>query len=186
MRQNEHNSRVAVLDTETTGLLKPESSPLESQPRIIELGVLIVENGKKLSEYNWLINPGNLPLPAEITKITGLKTEDLIDRPTFKQLLPAIKSAIGQCDTMVCHNAPFDTGMLRHDIARAGCNDFPWPKRIVCSAQEYTSRFGRRPSMKYLYEGIMGRPLAQTHRALDDASALFELLDKDGFFKLLD
>ena len=178
--------RIAVLDTETTGLLKPEAMPFEAQPRIIELGIVIVENGKKLSEYNWLINPGNLPLPAEITKITGIKTEDLVDMPSFKSLLPAIKSAIGQCSVMICHNAPFDTGMLRHDLLRAECDDFPWPEKIICSVQEYTSRFGYRPSMKKLYEGIIGRPLAQTHRALDDASALFEILDKDGFFKLLE
>jgi hypothetical protein len=44
---------------------------------------------------------------------------------------------------------------------------------------------GKRPRLINLYEYVMGRPLAQTHRALDDAMAVFEVLQKDKFFDQL-
>ena len=39
--------------------------------------------------------------------------------------------------------------------------------------------------MNQLYERIIGKPLAQTHRALDDARALHEILVKDGLLAKL-
>jgi len=53
---------------------------------------------------------------------------------------------------------------------------------MICTVQEYHHLFGKRPKLTALYEHIIGRPLAQTHRALDDAMAVFEILDKDNFF----
>ena len=179
---------VAIIDTETTGLLLPSSCPIEKQPKIIELGIILVKvsggEGKVINQYNWLINP-EIPLPKEITKITGLKDSDLQDKPTFKTLLPAIKSAFDQCDAIIAHNAHFDVGMLKNDLKRVGCTDFKWPEKIICSVQEYTSRFGRKPSMKVLYKAVFGEELKQTHRAMDDAKALYDILHKDGFFSLL-
>ena len=179
--------RVAIIDTETTGLLLPSTAPLEKQPKIIELGIVIVDSDsqKIISQYNWLINPGDLPLSKEITKITGIKTSDLEDQPTFKTLLPTIKAAISQCDVLIAHNAGFDVGMLKNDLKRCDCVDFPWPSKTICSVQEYTSRFGHKPNLKKLYESVFGVPLEQTHRAIDDAMALYEILKKDGFFTLL-
>jgi hypothetical protein len=44
---------------------------------------------------------------------------------------------------------------------------------------------GKRPRLVELYERIIGRPLMQTHRALDDAMAVYEILLKDDFFGLI-
>ncbi len=176
--------KAVIFDTETTGLLLPSSAPLEKQPRIIELGIAVVIDGKLASEHNWLINP-EMEISAEITKITGITNEDLVGKPLFRQLLGEIEEVFGGSDYGFAHNAPFDVGMLTNELKRCGRTGFPWPTEIICTAQEYTPMMGKRPRLINLYEYVMGRPLAQTHRASDDAMAVFEVLQKDKFFDQL-
>ena len=38
--------KVIYFDTETTGLLKPKMVPLEKQPYIIDIGCIVVVDGK--------------------------------------------------------------------------------------------------------------------------------------------
>lgn len=165
-----------VLDTETTGLPLPSSAPLEKQPKIIELALSKLQDGVILEKMSWLINPEQ-PITAEITKITGLKDEDLVGQPNFEATLPWIVSAFEGVDVLIAHNLPFDRGMLQFDLRR--CNkleDFPWPLQEFCTVQEFRHLFGYRPKLTQLYEKIVGRPLAQTHRAMDDVDALVEIL----------
>lgn len=176
--------KAVIFDTETTGLLLPATAPLEKQPRIIELGVIIVVDGKKVGEYNQLINP-ECEITAEITKITGITNEDLVGKPLFREILAEFEEVFGWSDFGFAHNAPFDVGMIENELKRCGRTGFPWPKEIVCTAQEYTPMFGKRPRLIHLYEKIMGRPLAQTHRACDDAMAVFEVLEQDKYFDQL-
>lgn len=176
----------AVVDTETTGLLKPKAAGLSAQPKIIELCVVRIDAaGQVLSEHEWLINPGEA-ITDEITKITGIKNEDLVGKPTFAELLPQITEAFQGALTFIAHNAPFDRGMLRNDIERCGAEllaAFPWPLETICTVQSYRHEYGRRMKLTELYEKKVGKPLAQTHRALDDVKALIEVLVADKFFE---
>ena len=173
--------KAIIFDTETTGLLLPSAAPLEKQPRIIELGALAVSETEILGELSQLLDP-QVEITAEITKITGLTNEDLKGKPTFKEFAPQLAEFFRGADFLICHNAPFDVGMLKNDLKRAGIEDFPWPTTTLCTAQEYTPVMGKRPKLLALYEHIIGKPLAQTHRALDDAMAVYEVLAKDKFF----
>ena len=173
--------KAIILDTETTGLLK-KAAPLDQQPQIIELGAVYLNNGEVHAALTQLIDPG-CPLPAIITKITGIKNEDLVGMPTFKEYLPQLVDFFQDVDMLICHNAPFDVGVLKNELERAECTDCPWPKDIVCTIQEYKSLLGKWPKMTELYEKIMGKTLKQTHRALDDCLALNEILTKDKFFE---
>lgn len=176
--------KAIIFDTETTGLLLPSSAPVEKQPKIIELGAIAVSESGVLGELSQLLSPGQ-EITAEITKITGITNEDLVGKPTFAEFLPQLKDFFAGSDMLICHNAPFDTGMLKNDLIRAACEDFPWPTTIICTAQEYTPVVGKRPSLKALYKHIIGEELAQTHRALDDVMAVYALLQKDKFFEQL-
>jgi DNA polymerase III, alpha subunit (gram-positive type) len=175
-----------IVDTETTGLLRHSSTPLDQQPTIIELGVLRVTVKKtiRVDEHRWLFNPG-APLSAEITKITGLTDADLKPMKPFKASLKEVKAVFTGASVFIAHNAPFDSGMLRTDLARIACTDFPWPARLVCTVQNYQHLFGRYPKLTELYEHILGKPLAQKHRALDDCWALYEILVHEQFFATL-
>ena len=167
--------RTIVFDTETTGLLLHPQAALERQPRIIEFGAVLLEDGAVVHDINLLINPQQ-ELSAEITKITGMTDDDLRGKPPFAEVLPFIKAAFAGCDLVVAHNLSFDRGMLRTELRRCGVTDFPWPQKGICTVELFRELFGRRPNLKVLYQHVMGKPLDQTHRASGDVSALVEIV----------
>lgn len=180
--------KIAVFDTETTGLLKPASVPLDKQPQIIELGIAIVERGQVVSEHNWLINPGR-NLPEEIVKITGITDLDLVGQPNFEEVWESrgARELISSCAAVLAHNLPFDRGMVDNEVSRMYGEPFQgWPAKQLCSAAEFEHAFGRRPRLIQLYERYVGRPLAQTHRAIEDVRATVEALQAAKFFEMLE
>lgn len=168
--------KTLIFDTETTGLVLHRKAKAELQPRIIEWGGLLVdEEGNELDSFNTLIDPG-VPLPAEITKITGITEAELKGQPTFAEVAPRLRELFSEADVLIAHNLPFDSTMMKLDLGRAGLLDgWPWPKYLICTVQEHAAAWGHRPKLTELYEHYMGRPLAQTHRALDDVRALKEV-----------
>lgn len=133
-----------------------------------------------VGEHSWLFDPGK-PLSEEITKITGLKDADLTGRPQFVQLLPQITKVFLGAVGIVAHNLPFDMDMLVNELRRCGKDHaFPYPPKQICTVQSFYYLKGRRMKMTELYQHVLGKPLAQTHRALDDAKALAEIVLKEG------
>ena len=176
--------RFAIFDTETTGLVAPSVQDIAKQPRIIEFGLAIVD-GDQTYEYNWLIDPEE-DITAEITKITGITNEMLEGKLKFREVLDEIEEAFAGTEMLIAHNAPFDVSMLHYELQRCGRTGFPWPAITVCTVQEYQHEFGHRPKLTDLYERKLGRPLAQTHRALDDVLALVEILKHEQFFETME
>lgn len=166
-----------VWDTETTGLVLHPGAELNKQPRIIEFACAFIScvDGELLQTHSHLINPQR-PLPAEITKITGLKDEDVASQPTFEQVLPKLRGLFKAAYAMLAHNLPFDKAMLSNDLARHDVTDFPWPRVELCTVGLYSGEWGRDMRLKELYQHATGKPLAQTHRALDDVMALVEIV----------
>jgi DNA polymerase III subunit epsilon len=165
-----------IFDTETTGLILHPAAKDELQPHIIEWGGLLVdERGNELEELDLLINPGQA-VSAEITKITGITNEDLVGQLPFSAAALIIKALFIAADVLIAHNLPFDAGMMKLDLKRVGMfEDWPWPRINICTVQEHAEEWGKRPKLTELYEHYTGRPLAQTHRALDDVRALKEV-----------
>jgi DNA polymerase III epsilon subunit-like protein len=165
-----------IFDTETTGLVLHPSAKDEMQPHIIEWGGLLVDgHGNELGELNVLINPG-IPLPERITKITGIKDEDLIGQPLFAEVMGQIREMFSRAEVLIAHNLPFDSNMMKLELARVGLlADWPWPRTNVCTVQEHAEEWGRRPKLTELYEMYMGKKFEQSHRAIDDVRALKEI-----------
>ncbi len=170
-----------IIDTETTGLRRHSSTPLSEQPRVIELAVLRIERGRIAHTDSWVCNPGQ-QITAEITRITGITNDHLSTCYPFKDYLSEIKAAFRGADMLIAHNAPFDVGMIRDELEREACSDFPWPANTVCTVQNYQHLFGHYPNLKKLYLKIVGHELTQKHRAIEDCVALYAILDADGFF----
>lgn len=166
-----------VFDCETTGLPLHPSADLKKQPRIIEFGALLIDGatGEELKTFCQFINPEQ-PISPEITKITGITNSDVEGAHTFEEILPQLVDLFGGATAMCAHNLPFDKIMLINELKRVGCNTFPWPKKNLCTISLYAPEYGRMPKLKELYADKMGKPLAQTHRALDDARALAEIV----------
>jgi DNA polymerase III epsilon subunit-like protein len=167
---------VVVFDTETTGLTLHPDAPLAKQPKIIELGAALVDaSGAVVEEFTQLIHPGE-PLSAEITRITGITDAALVGAPGFGECLPQLRHVFGQACAVFAHNLPFDKALLRFELQRAGVTDFPWPEREYCTVGLHRDSWGRNPKLTELYAHVLGRPLPQTHRALDDVLALVEVV----------
>ena len=170
--------RTIVFDCETTGLTLPSVLPESKQPQIIELALVVFDDGKLRSTHEWLINPGK-PLSEEIIKITGISDAVLKDRPAFKAIADDVLRLFESADVIYAHNAPFDMACLTYELQRCGRKLDVSNKDVICTVQEYVHEFGRRPKLTELYEAKIGKPLAQTHRAMDDVNALCEVLLKE-------
>ncbi len=104
---------LSFVDVETTG-----TSP--SRDRIIDIGIVRVENGIITDTLNSLVDPQD-HIPPEITRITGITTELLYNAPTFRSLKDKVDELLKD-SVIVAHNSRFDTGFLKSEYARLGVN----------------------------------------------------------------
>jgi DNA polymerase-3 subunit epsilon len=157
-----------VLDLETTGGPPDECG-------ITEVGAVKVRGGEQLGEFATLVNPG-LPVPPFITVLTGITQAMVTPAPPVPTMLPALLEFLGDA-VLVAHNAPYDTGFLRHACARHGHH---WPARRVLDTAALARRLltedevpNHRLATLAGYFRTATRPI---HRALDDARATVEVL----------
>jgi DNA polymerase-3 subunit epsilon len=104
--------RILVLDTETTGLDWHAES-------IIELAMLAVDvdlqTGQPVGEveiYEDFEDPGR-PIPAEITKLTGITSQDVKGQKLNEA---KIKDMVARADLIVAHNAVFDRPFVENRL----------------------------------------------------------------------
>lgn len=160
---------IASLDTETTGLDT-------STARIIEVGIVCYKNGKQENAYSQLVNPGG-PVPPRITEITGISTDDVADKPEFRNVADDVLKCL-EGRLFVAYNAPYDLGMLRAEFKRI---NKPFPELKVLDPLVLAREVLSLRSYKL---GVVVRHLKinmdRAHRAQDDAAATAEILYKIG------
>ena len=174
--------KILLFDTETTGLLSPEIVKIENQPKIIEIGCLLVDKSGIINEVNQLIHPSE-GVSIEITKITGIKNQDLIGKPKFIDFYDNLKPFFNEVSIVICHNAVFDLGMINVELQRNKIFDLNIPETQICTVQEFHHYFGYKPKLTEIYEKFTGKKLIQTHRALDDVKALYEACLGEGLIE---
>lgn len=160
---NEHN--FTIVDLETTG-----GSPFFS--RVIEIGILRVEHGEIVDEYQSLINPLT-EIPEFITKMTGISELDVRTAPTFadvaEELLPKFEDSI-----FVAHNVNFDYQFLKEEFRRIG---WQFNTDRLC-----TVRLSRALYKEYKHHNLSAIierfefDIKNRHRAFDDARVLWDFL----------
>lgn len=163
---------VAIFDTETTGLVKNSLVPLKNQPRIIELFMHLVddETGETLEEIEFFCNPG-VPLEPVITRITGIKPEDLEKAERFGQYASRVCVMVSKADAVVAHNLSFDMALLEADCRRC-LSWLTWPQRLICTVEETEWMKGHRLSLTALHEELFEETFKGAHRARHDVEAL--------------
>lgn len=166
---------IILLDTETTGLTKPEPAPLKEQPYITEIYCLKLDSeGNEIGEFERLVKPP-IPIPPEITKITGITDQTLRKAPMFSEIAQSLAEFFCGSKFMVAHNLGFDRAMLIYELKRLELEyRFPWPYTHICTAEASVPINGQRMGLAKLYELKTGRPLAKHHRAKDDVKTLKE------------
>jgi DNA polymerase III epsilon subunit-like protein len=162
-----------VLDFETTGLIAPSVADLEVQPRIIEIGALkLNDRFEEIGRIDELVDPG-IPITDEITRITGIKNEDLKGKRKIQTLLPEMAEFFLGEETLIAHNLDFDLSVLYFELQRHGWERrFPFPPNHICTVDASYHIKGRRLKLVELFEITQGKKLNQTHRAIEDVEAL--------------
>jgi len=177
-----------AFDTETTGLLKPDACELHLQPSITEIYIAKFDKDFDIvDEFKSFVNPG-VPLPAMITKITGITDEMLADAPSFVDIYDDLSDFVLGEDKIFAHNCAFDIGMLKNELKRISKEfNFPWPKNQVCTVVESFPIKNRRLKLVQLHEIATGKKeIVGAHRAKTDVMAMIECikwLKNEGFIK---
>lgn len=161
--------KVIFFDTETTGLDFKES-------RIIELAMLIIEDGK-IEEYDEFINVG-FDLPSKITEITGITDEMLITEGISEAIVAEdLKSHLTPGTLMIAHNCQFDLtfvyGLLkRHypDEAEDIVSNLNWIDTVTVLKDRKEFPHKLIDAVKYY-----GIEEVNFHRAIDDTKALYDV-----------
>jgi DNA polymerase III epsilon subunit-like protein len=99
-----------IVDTETTGLLKPAipECPIAQQPRVIEFfGQVLDEGGAPRHELHFLCDPG-VPVTAKITAITGIEPRDLDGAKPFRAYAQDVIRLFRCAKAVVAHNLYYD------------------------------------------------------------------------------
>jgi len=115
------NLRLVVLDAETC-------VATDKHHRFVSLGIAVCRDGGVKQRFEWLINPG-CALDHYTPRIHKLTDRHLADEPTFDEILPDIRRVIagrpGETVVLAAHNAGFDVGWLRTEVARVGAAELP-------------------------------------------------------------
>jgi len=163
--------KLLFMDFETSGLLKPSPVPLNKQPHAIEYYGCIVDSEtlEIESDFDTLIKPP-VPITKEITKITGIKQEDVVESPSFASVAKHIEEQLSICDRMVAHNATYDGEIMRIEFERLGkSTEIP---KLICTVEQSCHILGYRLKLNDLHEHLFGERFSGSHRAKEDVRAL--------------
>jgi DNA polymerase-3 subunit epsilon len=156
-----------VVDLETTG------GSARGGDAITEIGALKLRGGELLGTLDTLVNPG-VPIPPEITMITGITDDMLWPAPAINEILPAWLEFASDA-VIVGHNIRFDCSFL--DAALAA-HEYPrMPNRRIDTVA--LARRLVRDETQNMKLGTLAHyfrtDIEPVHRAYADATATAEL-----------
>ncbi|MGV3078968.1 bifunctional DnaQ family exonuclease/ATP-dependent helicase [Streptococcus sp. 32226D021BW] len=166
MKDRRISNRYAVVDLEATGT--------GADAKIIQIGIVLVENGEIIDSYATDINPYEL-LDDHIKNLTGITDQQLEQAPDFGQVAGTIYDMIGDA-IFVAHNVKFDANLLAEALFFEGYELLTPRVDTVELAQLFFPTFDKY-SLGNLAEHLdLG--LDQAHTAISDALATARLLIK--------
>lgn len=156
-----------VFDLETTGF-----SPI--QDKIIEIGAVKVENGQITEKFSTFVNP-KIPIPFEITKLTGITDEMVVDAKPIEEVLPEFLGFIKDA-VLVAHNAGFDVSFIEQNCRYQNI------KPDFASVDTVALARVLLPTLSKYKLNVVAKALnislENHHRAVDDAGATAEIFVK--------
>ena len=158
--------KYAVVDLEATSA--------RSNAKIIQVGIVIIENGQIVQTYETDVNPHE-KLDPHIRQLTGLTDKRLRKAPDFSQVAREIYELIEDA-IFVAHNVKFDANLLAEALFWEGFELVTPRIDTVELAQVFFPKF-EKYNLGILCEQLE-IPLEHAHTALADASATATLFLK--------
>lgn len=157
--------KFAVVDLETTGGSAEEG-------RIIEVGIVLLDDFEVVGTYQTLIDPG-MPIQPFVQKLTGITDQMVEGQPQFSSVAEHVAGLL-QDRIFVAHNVQYDCKFMRTELRRS-CIKFDPPR--LCTVK-LARRFFPGFESYSLHNLIKSLELPDFnhHRALDDAMAAAEVL----------
>ena len=160
---------LVFVDIETNGLS-------HIRGRVIEVAAIRVEptgNGPRITRvFNQLIDP-ETSLPDFITRLTGIRGEDLRGAQPFRQIAGELQDIMSGA-VFVAHNVRFDYSFLKQEFKRVDKTFLP---RQLCTVKLSRTLYPQHKSHKL--ESLISRhgfSFEKRHRAYDDALVLWQFL----------
>jgi DNA polymerase-3 subunit epsilon len=149
-------NKLAVIDTETTGFGRTD--------RILEIGIVLIDDGKIVDEWETILNPLR---DVSNSNIHGITPDSFALAPTFSELNNDISRILNN-RILVAHNLSFDQNMLNMEYKRIS-KEVIWGQGICTlkisklKLEQACAKFNIRNSL--------------AHSALSDAKATAELVN---------
>jgi DNA polymerase III epsilon subunit family exonuclease len=159
-----HQFPIAVIDTETTG------ASADFGHRVIELGIVRIEGGEKVAEYQQLFDPQRRLSPG-ISALTGITSQMLVGQPRFIEHIEKITALLSGA-IILGHNVRFDLSFLNKEFRRCRSTliDALGPKvHVLDTVRIARRRFGRGENGLGRLAMRLGVEHVTAHRALADA-----------------
>ena len=139
------------------------------------VGLVRVRDGQVAERAGWLIQPppGHDEFLEWNTRIHGLTARDVERAPGWSAQLPALTAFIGD-DTLVAHNAGFDTSVLRRACEATG--DACPPYDYFCSLQVARKTYELDSYRLPMAAAAAGFTEFAHHDALADAEACARIM----------
>ncbi len=160
---------LVIFDLETTGLDLVKD-------RVIQISYIKVFPDGREERGNHLINPEKM-IPQLVEDLTGIKNEDVKDKPTFKQMAQQLYQIFSGSDIAGYNSNHFDVPLLAEEFLRAGV-DFDFSKCRLIDVQTIYHKMERR-NLAAAYKFYCGRKMEDdftAHRADEDTEATYRVL----------
>lgn len=173
-----------VLDLETTGL-----DP--ANDKIIEIGAIRFKDGEEEETFEQMINP-EIPIPDFITKLTGIKDDDVKSAPKIDKEIVNLLDFIDD-SIILGHQVNFDAAFVEYLLRKSEQDFTNWEKESnrfkYLKNKRLDTLFLSRIFLPFLPRMNLGTvaahfniDLENAHRAVDDARAtgqvFLHLIDK--------
>ena len=173
------------VDTETTGLPRfRHAAPWDfsNWPRLVEIAWLLVDGERReIDAASYIIKPQGFTVPWDAVQKHGITTDVAVHQGVeIGTALDAFVKDLRRAAVLISHNIEYDQGVLGAELLRAGCPNYLYNKKCMCtmqSAAAYCAIPGRFRDYKYpklsdLHCKLFGHPYREVHRALPDVRAV--------------
>ena len=152
----------SFVDVETTG------SSI-AYGRIIEIGILRMDEGKLVERFQSLVNP-QMVIDPFIEKLTGIRQIEVDNAPVFSDIKKTVLKLLSG-SIFVAHNVRFDYSFIKNEFKRLGID---FSQKQLCTVKLAKAIYPgyRNYNLDSLIENLNIKCLKR-HRAYDDAKVLY-------------